>query len=120
MPEALGVTAQGVVTRIAIRIFDTIRGRISRVTKDGSRCRCDTKNQNAECKLDDRQIEKLVKMLGKGARSASHETNLWILLRINAHLECIHNITTQAIIRDGPCVACMHSHAAPDCRGARA
>ncbi len=67
--------------------YNTIRGWLHRVSEDGLKHRHDIKNKGAECKLDDKQIEKLLKTLDNGPKAAGYESNLWTLRLINMYIK---------------------------------
>ena len=67
--------------------YNTIRGWINRVAKDGLKRRHDIKNKGAACKLDNKQIRKLLRTLDKGPKSAGYESNLWTLRLINKYIK---------------------------------
>ena len=67
--------------------YNTIRGWINRVAKDGLKHRHDIKNKGAACKLDKKQIRKLLRTLDKGPKSAGYESNLWTLRLINKYIK---------------------------------
>ena len=67
--------------------YNTVRGWINRVSEGGLKRRHDIKNKGARCKLDDKQIKKLLRTLDRGPKSAGYETNLWTLKLINAYIK---------------------------------
>ena len=67
--------------------YNTVRGWINRVSKDGLKRRHDIKNKGAACKLDNKQIKKLLRTLDKGPKSAGYESNMWTLSLINKYIK---------------------------------
>ena len=80
------------IAQMLNRPYNTVRGWINRVSREGLKRRYDIKNKGAKCKLDDRQVGKLMEALDRGPKSAGYETNLWTLKLINAYIKNEFNV----------------------------
>ena len=72
--------------------YNTVRGWTNRIKKYGLKRRHDKKHKGAQCKLDKKQIRKLLKTLDNGPKSIGYESNLWTLRLINMYIKQEFNV----------------------------
>lgn len=80
------------IAKMLNKPYNTVRDWINRISKEGLKRRYDIKQKGAECKLDDKQIKKLLKTLYKGPKATGYESNLWTLRLINMYIKKEFNV----------------------------
>ncbi len=69
--------------------YTTVQNWIDRINKEGIDARYDKKQPGAQCKLDKKQINKLIRDLKKGPQKCGYDTNLWTSPIIQRHIKKI-------------------------------